>query len=115
MQELNAQLERLEAAIKGTPVYQRYAVQKELMAKEPELKARIDEFRQKNYELQTSEQTEDLFERIDQFSREYKDFRENPKVSAFLEAELALCRMMQEIHLKITQAVDFDYQLMELK
>lgn len=48
------------------------------------------------------------FERIEQFEREYSDFRENPLVSDFLAAELALCRTIQQINFNITEALDFE-------
>jgi len=56
--------------------------------------------------LQTSKDTN--FDKIDQFTRENEAFRENPLVSDFLAAELAFCRMMQEIDVKLAEAMDFE-------
>ena len=52
-----------------------------------------------------------LFDEIDRFEKEYEEFRKNPIVSDFLAAELAFCRMYQEITEKISVdfAEDFDY------
>lgn len=108
MQELRMELEQLTDAIKRTAVYQNYRTQRESVKQEPGLQEKIDEYRMRNFELQNSEQSEDLFDKIEVFSREYEKFRENPKVNAFLDAELAFCRMMQEIQLRITEAVDFE-------
>ena len=43
-----------------------------------------------------------------QFTRENEAFRENPLVSDFLAAELAFCRMMQEIGLYVTDQMKFE-------
>ena len=69
---------------------------------------RIDEYRIRNFELQNSAYAEDLLDKMEAFEREYEKFRENPLVEGFLDAELAFCRMMQEIEVKLTEAVDFE-------
>lgn len=86
--------------------YREYVKQKERVLQVPGLKAQIDEFRTRNYQMQTS--TDMVFEKIDAFEREFADFRENPLVNDFLAAELAFCRMMQEHYSKVLDAVDFD-------
>ena len=45
---------------------------------------------------------------MDAFEQEFERFREDPVVDEFLRAELAFCRMMQEINLYITEAVNFE-------
>ena len=42
------------------------------------------------------------------FEKEYENFRQQPLVADFLAAELALCRMMQDIFGDITEALDFE-------
>ncbi len=86
--------------------YQEYALQRDLLKKEPLLRKQIDEFRTRNFEMQM--RGDMVFEHIAAFEREYEDFRENPKVSDFLEAELAFCRMMQRNNAVIMDAIDFD-------
>lgn len=86
--------------------YQRYAEQKERVKAYPDLKKQIDEFRRRNFEMQHS--GDNLFERIEAFEREYSDFRDNPLVADFLEAELAFCRMMQDHYAEVMKAIDFE-------
>lgn len=74
-----------------------YFRQRDIMKKHPELKIQIDEFREKNYRLQNEADSVVLFDEIDRFEKEYEEFRKNPIVSEFLAAELAFCRMYQEI------------------
>lgn len=95
-------------AIKQTEEYREYIIQKEKISRYPELKEQIYEYRKKNYELQLLGDSEELFEKIDAFQREYESFLEDPLVSDFLAAELAFCRMMQEINIRIMEGVDFE-------
>ena len=58
--------------------------------------------------MKNSFHTEDLLDKLDAFEREYEKFREDPLVEEFLDAELAFCRMMQEIDVKLAEAMDFE-------
>lgn len=92
--------------IKDSEEYQAYNREKEKVKCYPDLKAQIDEFRRRNYEMQTKEDT--AFDTIEQFEREYADLRENPIVADFLAAELAFCRLMQQINIQIMDSLDFE-------
>ncbi len=93
-------------AIKESEIYRKYTAALEAVKQQPQLKAQIDEYRRKNYEMQSNGDI--AFERIEQFEREYSDFRENPLVSDFLAAELALCRTIQQINLHVTEELNFE-------
>ncbi len=108
MADLYGIVDELIAAIKESPIYLDYVREKERVKKHPQLKAQIDEYRKRNFELQSMTQDNELFDKIEQFEKEYEEFLENPLVSDFLEAELAFCRQMQEITGRIIQAVDFE-------
>ena len=68
----------------------------------------MNEYRQKNFDLQNETASEELFDRIEAFEREYAKFRENPLVEDFLRAELSFCRMMQDINVLLTAEIDFE-------
>jgi len=106
MSKLENALEQIIAAILDSPEYKRYDEQRNLVKQYPDLKARIDEFRTRNYMLQTGDETG--FDKIDEFEEEYSEFRQDARVSEFLAAELAFCRMMQDINLRMTEAVHFE-------
>lgn len=99
-------LQQLIENILNSKVYREYDEQRNRAKKNPELKAQIDEYRMRNYKLQTNADT--AFEQIDWFEKEYAGFRDNPIVSDFLAAELAFCRMMQDINIRLTEAMDFE-------
>lgn len=95
-------------AMKNTEVFKRYHYQLGKIKKNPELFKKVNEYRQKNYEIQNTCQENELFEKMDAFEREYEKFRDNPIVDDFLRAELALCRMIQEINVFITDEIGFE-------
>ena len=45
-------------------------------------------------------------EKVEAFEEQYRGFRENPIVSEYLEYELRMCRLLQEINTRITSSVD---------
>lgn len=103
---LDQAVENLIGAIRESEAYGKYMLALAAVKEQPELKEKIDEFRRENYVMQN---TGDMaFERIEQFEQAYSDFRENPLVSDFLAAELALCRQIQQINFNITEALNFE-------
>lgn len=105
-ENVNQAVEQMVQAIRNTDAYMEYRRQLGRIKEQPELKKQIDDFRTRNFELQTSKDTN--FDKIDQFTRENEAFRENPLVSDFLAAELAFCSMMQEIGLYVTDQMKFE-------
>ena len=106
--EVQEALEQLAQAVKESEVYREYRRQSERVDNAGDMREKIDEYRVRNFELQNSVQTEDLLDKMDDFEREYEKFREDPLVEEFLDAELAFCRMMQEIDVKLAEAMDFE-------
>jgi cell fate (sporulation/competence/biofilm development) regulator YlbF (YheA/YmcA/DUF963 family) len=94
------------SALKESAEYRTYLQAKEKVKAFPELKREIDEYRKRNYELQSKSEIE--FESIEEFEKEYEALLENPLAADFLAAELAFCRMMQEISFQITESFDFE-------
>lgn len=68
----------------------------------------MNEYRQKNFDIQNGMDGAELFDKMEAFEREYREFRENPVVDDFLRAELAFCRMMQEMYVLLTAEIDFE-------
>lgn len=106
--EVQKALEQLAQAIKDSDIYREYRRQSEKVDNTGDMREKIDEYRVRNFELQNSVQTEDLLDKLDAFEREYEKFRKDPLVEEFLDAELAFCRMMQEIDVKLAEAMDFE-------
>ena len=94
----------------NSSAFRDYKYQKERIKKVPGMKERINEFRVKRFEFQNY-QGEDLFEKIDEFQREYQSFKEQPIVREYLAAELEICRLVQEINSAIDELVDIDMEM----
>jgi len=107
MSKVDNAIDQLVAEILNTDEYHDYDEQRNKVKQFPELKAKIDEFRERRFLIQNSDDGSSM-EKMEEFEREYSDFRENPLVSDFLAAELAFCRMMQDVNLRITEAVHFE-------
>ena len=108
MSEIEHEIQILIEAVKASATYKEYDRQKELLKADEELKRQVDEYRKENFLLQNASDDGHLEERMEQFSEKYADFVEMPKVSAFLDAEVNLCRMMQELSERIVASLDFE-------
>lgn len=108
MNEWECAVENLVDSIKHTEQYRAYEREKEKVHRFPELKAQIDSYRLRNFEIQNMTNDEEIFFKMEEFEKEYEKFRENPIVADFLAAELSLCRLIQNIYTRITAALDFE-------
>lgn len=95
-------------AIQKTEVYHNYCNAKEMVQKDENLWQQICDYRKKRYEFQTFTSPEEMFDRVDAFERDYREWKKDPRVSGFLDAELAFCRMIQESNIRIMEAIQFE-------
>ena len=105
--EIQQALEEFLNALRASEAYKDYEYQKARVKRYPGLAERINEFRKRRFEFQHYE-GDDLFEKIDEFEREYQNFEEEPVVRDYLAAELEICRRIQEINAAIADIVDID-------
>lgn len=96
------------AALQKSAEYCKYAEIKAKVQEEASLWQQLCDYRRRRYEFQNLTSTEELFDRVDAFERDYREWKKNPLVTEFLDAELAFCRMMQEANLQIMDAMDFE-------
>ena len=72
-ENVNQAVEQMVQAIRNTDAYLEYQKQLARVKEQSELKRQIDEFRTRNFELQTSKDTN--FDKLDQFTREDRTLR----------------------------------------
>lgn len=108
MSDVDQAIENLLEALKRTKEYTEYQCQLEKINMQPELHKQINDFRKENFELQNSTPEDQILQRMEQFEEKYQAFRENPLVNDFLAAELAFCRKMQEVTLRIMEGLPFE-------
>ncbi len=101
-------ISRLIESIKESAEYTEFKKQSDILKADPELKNRVDAFRSENYRIQNECDADSLFDVVEQIGKESAQLRSNPQVNAYLDAELALCRMMQNISMKLVDGIDLD-------
>ena len=99
---------KFAAYIQESDIYKEYLYQREKIKKQPELYDKVNEYRQRSFDLQIKSDSEDLMDIMEAFEQEYAKFLENPMVEDFLRAEVAFCRMMQGINVLLTAQIDFE-------
>ena len=108
MVEVEHELFTLVEAVKHSETYKNYDRARIVLKSDPELMERVCAYREENYRLQTSSDDGMLEERIEAFAEENQELTEEPRVRAFLDAELGLCRMLQEITERVIDGIDFE-------
>ena len=101
MGQLSECTENLVRAIRCSGDYVRYTEAEKELQKEPELKKQVDEYRLRVFRLQESRQ--DLYEHSDYLQKEYESLLRNPLAAEYLDAESAVCRLLQRIVWKISE------------
>ena len=96
---IEEKIDSLLDAVKNSREYEEYKKQEELLDQDP------DQCRSNNFRMQNETGRDDLFQVAEQLSRESKELRRNPQVNAYLDAELALCRLMQKICIRVTEGI----------
>lgn len=103
--KLESAVDTLITAVLECEEYLAYRAELDRVLQIPGLKTQLDEYRRRNYELQSSMDID--FDKLDRFEKEYEDFRTDPVVWDFLAAELAFCKRMQAIETRVTAELDF--------
>lgn len=105
MDAVNRNIHLLLNSIQKSDVYRTYKKQEAILEKNPELASRVQHFRSDNFRLQNEERG-NLLQDAEQLARESAELRRNPEVNAYLDAELELCRMMQQICKTLTDGIE---------
>ena len=98
----------LLASIRKNPVYREYKKQEKILGRNPDLMERVNRFRGDNFRLQNKDDRDTLLRDAEQLSRESAELRQNPEVNAYLDAELALCRLIQQVCVSITEGIELN-------
>ena len=69
--------------------------------------------RRKNYFLQNSREQLDLFTEEDRLEQEYADVYKDPLLREYLAAEVAVCRIIQQVNKELIGCLDFEAILYE--
>mgnify|MGYP001859469856 FL=1 len=108
MDAIEKNIHTLLVSIKRSAIYQEYKKQEKILNENPELAERVSQFRADNFRLPNEGGRDNLFSMAEQLSRESAELRRIPQVNAYLDAELALCRLMQHVCRSLTAGIDMN-------
>lgn len=108
METVNRNIHALRNSIQKCQIYKDFKKQEQILNKNPELAERVQHFRAENFRLQNEGDPAEILIRAEKLSRESEELRSFPEVNAYLDAELALCRMMQKICRTLTEGVEMN-------
>jgi|UniRef100_I5AUU6 cell fate (sporulation/competence/biofilm development) regulator YlbF (YheA/YmcA/DUF963 family) len=104
MDEVTVKLQELINAMKKSEDYVRYRELEAKLNNDPEMRQRIDQYRQRVFDMQQADR--DLFEETDYVLHEFNTLLTEQTASDFLDAEGAVCRMIQRVVDAINREVD---------
>lgn len=108
MDSVNKNIMALRSSVQKCQIYKEYKKQEAIINSNPELAERVKRFRADNFRLQNESRKETLLQNAQQLAKESAELRRNPEVNAYLDAELALCRLVQQICKSITEGIEMD-------
>lgn len=94
--------------LKKTKTYKQYKDKLAALKKDEEMWGKVQEYRNKRMELQNNSSPAELYDKEDWFERDYAYIYENKQAREFLEAEVALCRLVQDICYNLTASLEFE-------
>lgn len=100
--------EMLVSAIRNGSTYKEYCAALDAVLKIQGLKEQVDEIRRLNYRVQNASEETKLYEEMDDLDEKMDALSRIPEVNRFLDAELALCRQLQDIGTAIHQGIHLD-------
>ena len=101
MDKIQRCVENLMEEIRQGETYQKYICCEKKLHEHPELWKKIDEMRIAAYRLHNGESNGDIYAQIEQYEQKFHEYRKTPLINEFLEAELDVCKMLQEIGTRI--------------
>lgn len=106
MDEIEKLTGMLLEAVRASTIYTEFRKQEDILLKDPELFDRVSSFRADNFRFQQGIPDDELYGLVEKLDSESRELRKIPEVNAYLEAELALCRMIQEVCRTLTEGIE---------
>lgn len=107
MSNLKDLCETIINALKDSDEYKEYKEAYMCIKENPELLTRVNELREKNYQLHM-DNSEDIVDLVDALTNEYDDVINNESASRFLQAEASFCNIMKEMNVSVVKGLELD-------
>ena len=99
--------EELKQTILKSEEYHKYDMYRRLLNETPDLKKKVNEFREANMLLQLGGGVPDR-DKMQQLGMQYSDILTNSVVKEFLNAELILCKMLQQLNIILVSELELE-------
>lgn len=106
MDTIEKNIQLLIWSIKRSTEYKEYKRCEERIMRHPDMWKRVEHFRADNFRMQTTAEPDEIFNNLDIVNKEGEALRSIPEVNAYLQAELNLCKLLQNISLDIHGSLD---------
>lgn len=103
----------LKMAILQSSEYNNYIECARTLKADGALYERVNNLRRRNFAIQNTNEQRIGIERFYDLSAEIRELRHNPVVNDFLDAEVELGRLFQQISALITEDMDFDVDFLD--
>lgn len=103
----------MNQVIKNSEEYTRYQNARQNIVANQDLYNKMNEFRRRNYELQSYDDGVNRYQEIHNLGLEYETTLRNPLVNEFLVAEQILTRKLAMVYESIAEGLELDYNYME--
>lgn len=101
----------LKEVILNCEEYRKFAQYRQELEKDEELYRKVNLFREKNFELQLTGKSANE-ELVAMLLKEYGDVLADARVMAFMNAELILCRKLNEVNDILMEDLDLDLRFL---
>ena len=106
-ENVRTKAEELKTAVLDSEEYRNYDMHRRLLNETPELKARVNEFREANVLMQMEHNGENRTE-MQELADGYNDILTNSVAREFLNSELILCKMIQQLSAIILDDIELE-------
>ncbi len=104
---VRAKAEELKQIILNSEEYRNFDMYRRLLNETPQLKERVNEFRAANVEMQMTHDGQNR-NAMQELADGYNDLLTNSVVREFMNAELILCKMLQQIDAILVSDVELE-------
>lgn len=104
---VRVKLEEFKQTIMNSEEYHKFDMYRRLLNETPELKERVNSFRQENMTMQIEGKAQNR-EEVQRLAADYADVLTNSVVREFLNAELILCKMLQQVNVMLVSDLELE-------
>ena len=105
---LKQETENFIEQIKSTEIFQNYNEKKIALKQDSDLWYATCQYRRDRFEMQRNTEEAELYDRIDDFEKKYRELLEKKSVADYLDAEVSMCRLLQNISVSLIQALEYE-------